>query len=59
MIMTIEAKKKSSFMVSKTLNEKHDIYLRPFENPLNALRISPNMFTDIMDIKKTIKIIDS
>ena len=59
MIMTIEAKKKSSFIVSKTLNEKHDIYLRPFENPLNALRISPNMFTSIMDIKKTIKIINS
>jgi len=56
-IMSIEVLNKDAIDLSNILDKKYNIFLRPFKKPINALRISPNMFNSIEEIKTLLKIV--
>ena len=56
-IMSVEVLNKDAIRLSKFLENKYNIYLRPFDQPLNALRISPNMFNNIEEIENLLDIV--
>ena len=57
MIMTIGIQGRSSFELSEILSNDYNIHIRPFEKPINALRISPNLSSDLNDIQKLIDVV--
>ena len=57
MIMTIGIQSRSSFELSEILSNDYNIHIRPFEKPINALRISPNLSSDLNDIQKLIDVV--
>ena len=56
-IMSIEIKNKDANKLSKFLDTNHGIYVRPFQKPVNALRISPNIFNSIDEINNLLSIV--
>ncbi|MAV15332.1 MAG: hypothetical protein CMG08_00765 [Candidatus Marinimicrobia bacterium] len=50
-IMSIEVRNKSSLQLEKSLSRDHNFFVRPFAKPINALRVSPNMFSSIKEIE--------
>ena len=56
-IMSIEVLNKDAVELSKILESRYNIYLRPFSKPLNALRVSPNMFNSVKEIEHLLKIV--
>ena len=56
-IMSIEVLNKDAVELSKILESRYNIYLRPFSKPLNALRVSPNMFNSIQEIERLLKLV--
>ena len=56
-IMSIEVLNKDAIEISEILDNKYNIFLRPFGKPLNALRVSPNMFNSIEEIEYLLNIV--
>jgi len=56
-IMSIEIKNKDANKLSKFLDTNHGIYVRPFQKPVNALRVSPNIFNSIDEINNLLSIV--
>ena len=56
-IMSIEVLNKDAINISKVLDKNYNIFIRAFKKPLNALRISPNMFNSIEEIKNLLNIV--
>ena len=50
-IMSIEVRNKSALQLEKSLSRDHNFFVRPFKKPINALRVSPNMFSSIEEIE--------
>jgi selenocysteine lyase/cysteine desulfurase len=56
-IMSVEVKNKDANELSEILDTNYGIHLRPFRKPVNALRISPNTFNSIDEIKTLLNIV--
>ena len=56
-IMSIEVLNKDAVELTKVLDKNFNIYLRPFGKPLNAIRVSPNMFNGFQEIVNLLKIV--
>ena len=56
-IMSVEVKNKDANELSEILDTNYDIHLRPFRKPVNSLRISPNTFNSIDEIKTLLNIV--
>lgn len=56
-IMSIEVLNKDAVELTKVLDNNFNIFLRPFGKPLNAIRVSPNMFNGFQEIVNLLKIV--
>jgi selenocysteine lyase/cysteine desulfurase len=56
-IMSIEVLNKDAVELTRVLDKNFNIYLRPFGKPLNAIRVSPNMFNGFQEIVNLLKIV--